>query len=90
MIQPILRTLTGIFGYLFEEAWAKPASIRGHLWAALWWLRTIGAFVIVVLMAGHHLGLIALVMAAAGQLGLHVLGLKPVRLGRKLPYGRRR
>ena len=89
VIDGIFKSVSKFFETIYEKCWKEPASIRGSLWAALWWVRVIAGVVLLQpIVASGHL-LTALVLIGA-HVALQKINSKPVRLGRPLPYRRRR
>lgn len=72
------------FGWLFEKCWTEPVSIKGWLWTLALYV-ALGCGVAIV-QAGQVAPL------ALGLLALLVMNWqsKPKKLGRPLPYRRRR
>lgn len=84
LLNQTFRMVSRILGWLFEKGWAEPVAIKGWIWTVALYL-AIGC---------------AAAIARAGQVAPLALGLgalwvmkresRPKRLGRELPYRRRR
>ena len=86
----IMKALASVFRVLYRELWKKPKDIRGLGWTLTFYAHVLLGFAIATIVCekpgGWQLVLAYIVVTAL----LNHLNGRPVRLGRPLPYGRRR
>lgn len=83
-----LRLCQQIAGWLFQKLWAEPVNSRGALWTAcLWIFIACGLVLLRVIPPTHYL--VALIFAVC-WLVMRWENRRPKKLGKPLPYRRRR
>ena len=88
ILNQTFRMVSRMLGWLFEKCWTEPVNSRGPVWTtALWIFIACGVALLQVVPKTHYL--VALIFALA-WLVMRWENRKPKKLGRPLPYRRRR
>ncbi|NOT32987.1 MAG: hypothetical protein HOP12_02330 [Candidatus Eisenbacteria bacterium] len=82
--------MKSVLKWLYLKTWKEPKDIRGVGWTILFWLTLLNGIVCSSYLCRTREGAIALLGFFACSAWLDHLNSKPKRLGRELPYRRRR
>jgi uncharacterized membrane protein SpoIIM required for sporulation len=83
-----LRWLSRIGGWLFKKCWTEPAQVRGWAWTLAFWVFVL-CFVALLQVIPHEYFALPWLILASGAV-MNWQNRRPKKLGRELPYRRRR
>jgi hypothetical protein len=91
VIATVFRLLWKLLGFLYLKLWKEPKDIRGPVWTtALWVYLLCGLYLVDVLYESHKPVTVPLLCATGAWWVMSWQNGKPKKLGRPLPYRRRR